>query len=83
MGFEPTDNGFANRRLGPLGYAARSFFITITTTNSRLRYIKQVSNARKLKVKFTFLLQHGPRFVCLRVVFGAAIGYAGELCRNR
>ena len=22
VGFEPTDNGFANRRLGPLGYAA-------------------------------------------------------------
>ena len=22
MGFEPTNNGFANRRLGPLGYAA-------------------------------------------------------------
>ncbi len=22
MGFEPTDNGFANRRLSPLGYAA-------------------------------------------------------------
>ena len=23
VGFEPTDNGFANRRLRPLGYAAR------------------------------------------------------------
>ena len=22
VGFEPTNNGFANRRLGPLGYAA-------------------------------------------------------------
>ncbi len=22
VGFEPTHNGFANRRLGPLGYAA-------------------------------------------------------------
>ena len=25
MGFEPTDNGFANRRLRPLGYAANFF----------------------------------------------------------
>ena len=24
VGFEPTDNGFANRRLRPLGYAARN-----------------------------------------------------------
>jgi hypothetical protein len=25
VGFEPTDNGFANRRLWPLGYAAVLF----------------------------------------------------------
>jgi hypothetical protein len=24
MGFEPMNNGFANRRLSPLGYAAKS-----------------------------------------------------------
>ena len=24
VGFEPTNNGFANRRLGPLGYAAKT-----------------------------------------------------------
>ena len=24
VGFEPTDNGFANRRLRPLGYAAKT-----------------------------------------------------------
>ena len=26
VGFEPTDNGFANRRLRPLGYAANFLF---------------------------------------------------------
>jgi hypothetical protein len=27
VGFEPTNNGFANRRLRPLGYAARWYLV--------------------------------------------------------
>ena len=29
VGFEPTNNGFANRRLSPLGYAASSLFTIV------------------------------------------------------
>jgi hypothetical protein len=28
VGFEPTNNGFANRRLGPLGYAAIPYYLS-------------------------------------------------------
>ena len=34
VGFEPTNNGFANRRLSPLGHAANSLLIRY------LRYLK-------------------------------------------
>ena len=38
MGFEPTYNGFANRRLGPLGYAARMKNTFIRQTYGGLKF---------------------------------------------
>jgi hypothetical protein len=37
MGFEPMNIGFANRRLGPLGYAAKSERVIIAVKNKKSR----------------------------------------------
>ena len=46
VGFEPTDNGFANRRLGPLGYAAK----TSATLHAAGQFCKEIK-------KWLFLIQ--------------------------
>lgn len=47
MGFEPTNNGFAIRRLRPLGYAAETF-----STPVRLVYLSEQKDQRPVQIQY-------------------------------
>ncbi len=56
MGFEPMNNGFANRRLRPLGYAAGiSIFYASAAKAETQKTIYSIATliARKLRANFT------------------------------
>ncbi len=44
VGFEPTNGGFADLSLGPLGYRAELFSITKTRSSVRAREIASAKN---------------------------------------
>ena len=54
VGFEPTNNGFANRRLRPLGYAANVFSdkgLWQSLAKSRLSFCKLWTNLQTIRYK--------------------------------